>query len=273
MRSASFFWVGSEAPVQGIQPTYWKRYDGSIDNYARVDSVIKWLNYPENKRPQLITLYFSDTDSKGHRFGPESKQLEKAVMHVDSVLGYLLDKVQETNWQDKLNIMLVSDHGMAQTDSTKIILVPGINDNPDIIRAGDGSTMLLWSKDSLLIEQLDDRFDRELEHTFSYTKAEIPDRYHFKRGKRIPDLLLVTEEPYMLAVDDERRFAAGMHGYDPQNLEMHGIFLAEGPAVKKTGLIPRFENVHIYPFAAAILQLQPNPDIDGNPDVLGKYLK
>ena len=30
LRSASFFWVGSEADVQGIRPTYYKIYDGGV---------------------------------------------------------------------------------------------------------------------------------------------------------------------------------------------------------------------------------------------------
>src|SRR5512138_3240671 len=29
-KAASFFWVGSEAPVGGHHPTYWKKYDGNI---------------------------------------------------------------------------------------------------------------------------------------------------------------------------------------------------------------------------------------------------
>lgn len=43
MRAASFFWVGLEAPVQGIQPTYWKRYQHDIPFEERIDTVIAWL--------------------------------------------------------------------------------------------------------------------------------------------------------------------------------------------------------------------------------------
>src|SRR5690606_33458188 len=35
MVSACFFWPGSEAPVQGVRPTIWNKYDGAIPNEAR----------------------------------------------------------------------------------------------------------------------------------------------------------------------------------------------------------------------------------------------
>src|SRR5512145_1883738 len=53
--AASFFWVGSEAPVGGKHPTYWKKYNDSITYEARIDTVLKWLEYPEPRRPELVT--------------------------------------------------------------------------------------------------------------------------------------------------------------------------------------------------------------------------
>ena len=44
--SASFFWVGSETPVQGIRPTYWKKYDHDFPYTQRIDTVIYWLIPP-----------------------------------------------------------------------------------------------------------------------------------------------------------------------------------------------------------------------------------
>ena len=46
MRAASYFWVGSEADVQGIRPSYYKTYDGSVANGERVDQVLDWLRLP-----------------------------------------------------------------------------------------------------------------------------------------------------------------------------------------------------------------------------------
>ena len=80
VRSASFFWVGSEAK----HPVYWKKYDESVTYEARIDTVIKWLNYSPDKRPGLITLYFDEPDATSHSFGPVSAQTGKIVARLDS---------------------------------------------------------------------------------------------------------------------------------------------------------------------------------------------
>ncbi len=85
--AASFFWVGSEAPVQGIQPTYWKRFDGSVPFTSRMDTVISWLQLEEESRPRLVTFYFQEPDSQGHRTGPESPEIDVLVMELDSLVG------------------------------------------------------------------------------------------------------------------------------------------------------------------------------------------
>ena len=77
MKSASIFWVGSEAV--GKTPNYYTNYDGNISNTARVIQVMDWLKLPKNDRPQMITLYFSDTDHEGHSYGTESQQVVDAI--------------------------------------------------------------------------------------------------------------------------------------------------------------------------------------------------
>jgi hypothetical protein len=48
----------SEAPVSGMHPTYWKKYDENISSWEKIDTVIKWFGYPEEKRPAAIPDYF-----------------------------------------------------------------------------------------------------------------------------------------------------------------------------------------------------------------------
>ena len=53
MRAASYFWVGSEADVRGMRPSYYKTYDSSVANAERVDQVLDWLRLPIGERPNL----------------------------------------------------------------------------------------------------------------------------------------------------------------------------------------------------------------------------
>jgi hypothetical protein len=47
---------------------------------------------------------------------------------------------------------------------------------------------------------------------------------------------------------------------------MHGIFLAMGQGIRKNAEIPRFESIHIYPFLAESLGLEPAAGINGRKD-------
>ena len=47
MVTASFYWVGSETAVKGVRPTYYYRYNDSIDIDTRIPPVKDWLTLPE----------------------------------------------------------------------------------------------------------------------------------------------------------------------------------------------------------------------------------
>ncbi|MEO7794961.1 MAG: alkaline phosphatase family protein, partial [Thermoanaerobaculia bacterium] len=74
--TASSFWPGSESAVGGVRPTYWKRFDSTVSDEARVDEVLGWLDLAPEKRPRLITLYFDEPDRSGHAFGPASREAQ-----------------------------------------------------------------------------------------------------------------------------------------------------------------------------------------------------
>jgi len=91
MVSAAYFFIGTEAPVNGIAPTYWNAFNYDIRGIDRVDQVIKWLSMPDKKRPHVITLYFEDVDVATHSYGPGSEQSIAAIKRVDDYLGRLME--------------------------------------------------------------------------------------------------------------------------------------------------------------------------------------
>jgi len=42
MVAASFFFVGTEAPIQGVRPSHWRLYEHDIAGEERVDQVLSW---------------------------------------------------------------------------------------------------------------------------------------------------------------------------------------------------------------------------------------
>ena len=69
-----------------------------------------------------------------------------------------------------------------------------------------------------------------------------------------------------------QKFSLGMHGYDPDNRDMHGIFYAAGPSFKKGFVQPTFENINIYELLAKVLQVKP-AETDGDLKVVKGMLK
>jgi predicted AlkP superfamily pyrophosphatase or phosphodiesterase len=81
--AASYFFVGSEAPVAGIRPHFWRTYNGKVPPEMRVDKSLAWLDLPAKERPTMIAMYFSDTDDAGHEFGPDAEETRYAALDAD----------------------------------------------------------------------------------------------------------------------------------------------------------------------------------------------
>lgn len=110
VRTAAFFWPGSDAEIQGVRPRDYRRYEEAIPNAERVRQVIDWFARPESVRPHFVTLYFSDVDSAGHRSGPDGAETKEAVQRIDALLGQLMEGLRATG--PPVNVIVLSDHGM-----------------------------------------------------------------------------------------------------------------------------------------------------------------
>ncbi|MEE8335057.1 MAG: ectonucleotide pyrophosphatase/phosphodiesterase, partial [Candidatus Neomarinimicrobiota bacterium] len=121
LKTAAYFWVGSEAPVGGIFPSIWKPYDESIPFRARIDSIATWFELPSDRRPNLALLYFNEPDNVGHNYGPKAPETEAMIEQLDEIMGTIMDKMELLSIYDSLNIIVVADHGMAEVDPAKMI--------------------------------------------------------------------------------------------------------------------------------------------------------
>lgn len=279
MVTASYFFVGSEAPVQGVLPTDWRVYDGDVPNEARVDRVLEWLRRPVETRPHLIMVYFSAVDDAGHRHGPDSPEVERAVHEVDRVLGRLLDGIDALPIGDEVHLVLVSDHGMEGVSPERAEYLEDHIDLEGVRVIGGGPYLTLWVEGDEAraerIEQIESALNRGLEHARAYRREAMPERWRYAGNPRVGDLIVLAERGYQVVGTRERpAWGGGAHGYDPETTpSMQGIFLAVGPRIQAGLRIPAFRNIHVYPLIANLLGLRPNPEIDGRLDVLEPILQ
>ena len=270
MVSAAFYFVGTEADVQGIRPSRWKRFDPIVPNEVRVDTVLTWLSLPDEERPHLVSLYFAETDYAGHRFGPgRSPELAQAVAQVDRALGRLLDGLDELPHGDQVFVILVSDHGMSDVRPEGHYALDEIADLSGARLTSGGTVGILFVEGGEeRIEELRTQLDEGMPNAEVYRSHEAPARLHLNGHPRFGDLVVVPGEGYTIGIGPRRGSSRGMHGWDPSYSSMHGIFLVKGPGIEPATRLPGIESVDIYPFMARVLELEPAEGIEGDPGAL-----
>ncbi len=102
--------------------------------------MIAWLSLPEAEKAALVTLYYSNADHAGHDFGPDAQQTGEAVHHLDALMGELVSRLKATGLP--VNMIVVSDHGMAALADRRWLPVDKLVDLKDAPTAGD----LLYQK-------------------------------------------------------------------------------------------------------------------------------
>lgn len=272
MRSAAYFWVGSEAEIQGVRPSLYAAYDGKIPNEERISTVIQWLRLPEDLRPHFTMLYFSDVDVAGHQFGPESTQTREAVQRVDAAIGVLVRELRTLPFP--VNLLIVSDHGMATRQEERTLLYQSA-DFSGAVAQSNGSHAAIYSKDPERLESIYRQLARSSNRFTVFRRNEVPEHLHYRQNDRIGDLVLIPNGPFLLNVTPPSgALPGGMHGYDPAKYaEMNGIFLAAGPNITAGLKTKPIESIHIYLLISRILSLTPPSDLDGNFDAIKDFYR
>jgi predicted AlkP superfamily pyrophosphatase or phosphodiesterase len=277
MRSASFFWVGSEADIQGVRPSYYLKFNAGFPNGKRVEQVLAWLHLPPAQRPHFITLYFSDSDTAGHEYGPDSPQVAAAVHELDIEIGKLVDGIKESGLH--VDLIVLADHGMVKVEGPPIHL-----DNFGLNLASFAPIMgaLLYPKSEDDAQKAYETLREKSDKFTVYRRAQVPAALHFDDNPRAGDPVVIATGPYFISGGGDSRVPehppVGMHGYDATKMaEMKAIFVAAGPDIGQGVVLQPFENVNVYPLIARILgldisNLKTGP-IDGKLSVLEGILR
>jgi len=280
MVTASYFFVGSEAQIQGIRPSYYYNYE-RVDNQKRVAQALDWLALPTKKRPHLITLYFSDMDDTGHDFGPNNDvELKATLLKLDKVLGQLFTGVKDSKLP--VNIVIVSDHGMMNIPLNHYIPFESIKNDERYLAVNNGALINIHPNVKSQTESVFNYLKEKAKNQpYKVYKTEnTPGFEYTPKNKNWGAIQIVIDEGYYFLKQEKIKMEQesgntifGAHGFDTINKEMHGIFYANGPAFETGLTVPSFKNIHIYPMLCQILGLDIPDDIDGKIEVLDNILK
>lgn len=258
MRSACFFWPGSEAAIDGVRPSFYLHFDDSVADETRVDQVIAWLKLPPEQRPHLITLYYANTDHAGHKYGPDSPETRDAVHEVDKMMGILREKLKATGLP--VDLIVTADHGMIKTETPPVVL-----DKFADLSHFKNEGALLYAENEADAERAYEQFRAHPDPRFTaYRRADVPKSLNYDSRVSEGDPVIIANGPYAIyAHEPLREPNKGSHGYDPQRVpQMKAIFYAEGLDIKQNVQLPTFDNVDVFSFIARLLDLK-TPPTDG----------
>ena len=258
MRSACFFWPGSEAAIDGVRPSYYLKFDDAMDDAIRIQQIVAWLKLPADERPHLITLYYSNVDHAGHSYGPDANETRDAVHHVDDLIGTLQDKLKDTGLP--VDLIVTADHGMIKLQGEPVVL-----DTFADLSGFKTEGALLYAPTDADAQKAYDEFKAHPDPRFTvYRRLDVPKSLAYDVSPREGDPVVVPNGPYGLyAHAPTKKPNVGSHGFDPHTMpEMKAIFYAEGPDIRAGVRLKSFDNIDVYPFVAKLLGLE-TPPIDG----------
>ena len=273
MLTASFYWVGAEAAIQGVRPAYYYKFNSRIPMKDRIRDVRNWLLLPEEKRPHLILFYIPDVDHEEHLHGVNSKQTEEAVHEVDDAVGRLVRTVDSLHLP--VNYIFVSDHGMTDIDTLHTLRLPKKFDTSRFFILNSHALVHLYARNEADIQPAYKELKAAAKDYDVYLATNLPERWHYNktndRYNRIGDIILVSHPPKVFNING-RHLNPATHGFDSALPVMRATFYAWGPAFKTHYKIKGFENINIYPLITNILQLKITGPVDGNLKVLRPIL-
>jgi predicted AlkP superfamily pyrophosphatase or phosphodiesterase len=272
LRAYAYQWPGDEAEIAGHRPTWYAPFDGTLARADAVRQLLAWLALPADSVPDFMTAYFSDVDAASHAVGPDGARTDTAIAAVDSAVGALVDGIARLGLTERVNLVIVSDHGMAAAAPERTIYLDDYVslDSLDVIdwtpvatiRPRPGREQYVYA-----------RLHGAHPHLAVYRKAEVPARLHFSANPRITALVGIADEGWSISTrarGPER--SRGVHGYDSLLPSMSGVLVASGPGLRRGARVPALGNVHVYSLLAALLGVPPAPT-DGSPDSVRALLR
>ncbi|KAF1992100.1 Phosphodiest-domain-containing protein [Aulographum hederae CBS 113979] len=283
MRTAVHMWPGSEAHIAGVEPSHLDKYNGTEELDLKVQRIFELIDLPgpdsaqammDKPRPQLIAAYVPNVDADGHKYGPNSTEIKQTIQNVDTMLADIFEGLTARNLTNIVNVVVVSDHGMATTDTTRLIQLEDLIDT-ELVEHTDGWP--LFGLRPKTLDRLEDMYKqlKKAAETNPYYDVylrdeDMPERYHFSKHPRIAPLWIVPKAGWAIVQKHEFDLAQalkdgtvyhprGLHGYDHEHPLMRAIFVARGPAFphKAGSRVEVFQNIEVYNIICDSIGVEP----------------
>ncbi|KAK6512738.1 hypothetical protein TWF506_008907 [Arthrobotrys conoides] len=273
LKAAVHMWPGSEMKPAPYEISYLDHFNKSEPLTVKVDRIMDWLDKPIDMRPQFIASYFHHVDTAGHKYGPNSTEVNNSIKLIDGMLAHLFSDIAERNLTNVVNIVIVSDHGMATTSNDRLIFLDDIIDMKQIEFSDGWPLYGLRPKSGINMTALHEVLAKEAANSPNWDvflkDVDMPERWHFSKNPRIAPLWIVPKTGWAIVTRPEHDPSKtnkpynprGLHGYDNMHPLMRSIFIARGPAFPHPpgSKVEPFGNWEVYSIICHSLGLQQSP--------------
>ncbi|KAM3857068.1 bis(5'-adenosyl)-triphosphatase enpp4 [Diretmus argenteus] len=255
-KTAAVMWPGSDVVIRNRTATHFFPYNSGMTFKQRIGNVTNWMMADG---VMFAALYWEEPDRSGHLFGPDNTAaMGKALKEVDDNIGLLMSELKRTGLWGRVNLIVTSDHGMAQCSAERLIRL-------DDCLHPDNYTLVDLTPVAALIPHQDPEavvtlLNKCHTHMKAYLKDTIPDRLHYRNNRRIQPVILIAEEGWTIVQRGNKLPRLGDHGYDNSLPSMHPFLAATGPGFRsgyRTGVL---QSVDIYPLMCCLLSVPAGPN-------------
>ena len=258
LRTAAYFWTGSEAEIGGRRPTFWFPFDATVPDSIKVGQIVRWLRLPDAERPHLIMMYSGVVDVPGHRYGPDAPEAFAGVRAADRTLGALRDSLAQFASLG-IDLIVVSDHGLVSVPREHDIDMDSLLPPRGALVDDEHATLSIWADPAapgLNLDSLAAVYRRAIPHTRVFRPGEFPAEWETEQNRRLGDLFLLADPGYEFVGTNPRAiYTLGEHGYEPKTPEMMEVFLAAGPDFRKGVRLDARENRTLHDLLVRLLHL------------------
>ncbi|XP_031721985.1 ectonucleotide pyrophosphatase/phosphodiesterase family member 5 [Anarrhichthys ocellatus] len=258
-RSGAAMWPGSDVKIHGVFPNRYLPYNASVSFETRVERIIEWFSAPKEEAVDFGVLYWEEPDESGHSLGPESSLMDPVIADIDEKLGFLINELKKAGLYQSVNLIVTSDHGMAQLSPDKIIELDEYVSR-DLYTWVDKSPVVALLPKEGKFDKVYSKLVDANPNMVVYKKEDLPERFHYQHNIRIMPILIESKEGWTIMQNRTGPFMLGNHGYDNTLRSMQPVFVAHGPAFRQNYLKTSMRSVDLYPLMCHILSIHPLPN-------------
>lgn len=285
VRTAIHMWPGSEVPTD-VEPSYVDKFNSKERLSNKVARILELLDKPgmevpssdtKNRRPQIIAAYVPNVDADGHKYGPNSTEIRTTISSVDSMLDQIFQGLEQRNLTNIVNVIIVSDHGMATTDVSRMFQIEDLIDMSKVDRLDGWPLVGVRPKNITDLPELHKQAAEKAKSNPAFDvylrDQDMPERYHFSNNDRIAPLWIIPKTGWAIVTKEEFNIEEGkskglvfnprgLHGYDHEHPLMRAIFIARGPAFPHVpnSKLDVFQNIEVYNILCDSVGMKPMPN-------------